>query len=181
MVSAQYVYSMHRLGKTYPGGKEVLKDISLSFLPGAKIGVLGLNGAGKSTLLKIMAGIEKEFTGEAQAAEGLNIGYLAQEPELDTTLDVAGNVLSGLGEVKKLVDKFNEVSSRFGEELTDEEMNNLINEQTELQEKIDAADGWDIERKAQIAMDALRVPEPEADVSKLSGVKKGALLCASYY
>ena len=97
MVSAQYVYSMHRLGKTYPGGKEVLKDISLSFLPGAKIGVLGLNGAGKSTLLKIMAGIEKEFTGEAKAAEGLNIGYLAQEPELDTTLDVAGNVLSGLG------------------------------------------------------------------------------------
>ena len=172
MVSAQYVYSMHRLGKTYPGGKEVLKDISLSFFPGAKIGVLGLNGAGKSTLLKIMAGIEKEFTGEAQAAEGLNIGYLAQEPELDTTLDVAGNVLSGLGEVKKLVDKFNEVSSRFGEELTDEEMNNLINEQTELQEKIDAADGWDIERKAQIAMDALRVPEPEADVSKLSGGEK---------
>ena len=172
MVSAQYVYSMHRLGKTYPGGKEVLKDISLSFLPGAKIGVLGLNGAGKSTLLKIMAGIEKEFTGEAQAAEGLNIGYLAQEPELDTTLDVAGNVLSGLGEVKKLVDRFNEVSSRFGEELTDEEMNDLINEQTELQEKIDAADGWDIERKAQIAMDALRVPEPESDVSKLSGGEK---------
>ena len=172
MVSAQYVYSMHRLGKTYPGGKEVLKDISLSFFPGAKIGVLGLNGAGKSTLLKIMAGIEKEFTGEAQAAEGLNIGYLAQEPELDTTLDVAGNVLSGLGEVKKIVDRFNEVSSRFGEELSDEEMNNLINEQTELQEKIDAADGWDIERKAQIAMDALRVPEPEADVSKLSGGEK---------
>lgn len=172
MVSAQYVYSMHRLGKTYPGGKEVLKDISLSFLPGAKIGVLGLNGAGKSTLLKIMAGVEKEFTGEAQAAEGLNIGYLAQEPELDTTLDVAGNVLSGLGEVKKLVDRFNEVSSRFGEELTDEEMDNLINEQTELQEKIDAADGWDIERKAQIAMDALRVPESEADVSKLSGGEK---------
>ncbi len=172
MVSAQYVYSMHRLGKTYPGGKEVLKDISLSFFPGAKIGVLGLNGAGKSTLLKIMAGMEKEFTGEAQAAEGLNIGYLAQEPELDTTLDVAGNVLSGLGEVKKLVDKFNEVSSRFGEELTDEEMNNLINEQAELQEKIDAADGWDVERKAQIAMDALRVPEPEADVSKLSGGEK---------
>ena len=172
MVSAQYVYSMHRLGKTYPGGKEVLKDISLSFLPGAKIGVLGLNGAGKSTLLKIMAGIEKEFTGEALAADGLNIGYLAQEPELDTTLDVAGNVLSGLGEVKKLVDKFNEVRSRFGEELTDEEMNNLINEQAELQEKIDAADGWDIERKAQIAMDALRVPEPEADVSKLSGGEK---------
>ena len=172
MVSSQYVYSMYRLGKTYPGGREVLKDISLSFLPGAKIGVLGLNGAGKSTLLKIMAGIEIEFAGEAKAAEGLNIGYLAQEPELDANLDVAGNVLSGLGEAKQLVDRFNEVSARFTEELTDDEMNNLINEQAELQEKIDAVDGWDLERKAQIAMDALRVPEPDADVTKLSGGEK---------
>ena len=172
MVSPQYVYSMYRLGKTYPGGREVLKDISLSFLPGAKIGVLGLNGAGKSTLLKIMAGIEIEFAGEAKAAEGLNIGYLAQEPELDANLDVAGNVLSGLGEAKQLVDRFNEVSARFTEELTDDEMNNLINEQAELQEKIDAVDGWDLERKAQIAMDALRVPEPDADVTKLSGGEK---------
>ena len=172
MVSSQYVYSMHRLGKTYPGGKEVLKDISLSFLPGAKIGVLGLNGAGKSTLLKIMAGIETEFTGEAQASDGLNIGYLAQEPELDPKLDVAGNVLSGLGNAKLLVDRFNEVSARFAEELTDDEMNDLINEQAELQEQIDAADGWDLERKAQIAMDALRVPEPDADVTSLSGGEK---------
>ena len=172
MVSSQYVYSMYRLGKTYPGGKEVLKDISLSFLPGAKIGVLGLNGAGKSTLLKIMAGIETEFTGEAQAADGLNIGYLAQEPELDPKLDVAGNVLSGLGNAKLLVDRFNEVSARFAEELTDDEMNDLINEQAELQEQIDAADGWDLERKAQIAMDALRVPEPDADVTTLSGGEK---------
>lgn len=172
MVSSQYVYSMYRLGKTYPGGKEVLKDISLSFLPGAKIGVLGLNGAGKSTLLKIMAGIETEFTGEAQASDGLNIGYLAQEPELNPTLDVAGNVLSGLGKAKLLVDKFNEVSTRFAEELTDDEMNDLINEQAELQEQIDAADGWDLERKAQIAMDALRVPEPDADVTTLSGGEK---------
>ena len=172
MVSSQYVYSMYRLGKTYPGGKEVLKDISLSFLPGAKIGVLGLNGAGKSTLLKIMAGIETEFTGEAQAADGLNIGYLAQEPELDPKLDVAGNVLSGLGNAKLLVDRFNEVSARFAEELTDDEMNDLINDQAELQEQIDAADGWDLERKAQIAMDALRVPEPDADVTTLSGGEK---------
>jgi ATP-binding cassette ChvD family protein len=163
---------MYRLGKTYPGGKEVLKDISLSFLPGAKIGVLGLNGAGKSTLLKIMAGIETEFTGEAQASDGLNIGYLAQEPELDPKLDVAGNVLSGLGNAKLLVDRFNEVSARFAEELTDDEMNDLINEQAELQEQIDAADGWDLERKAQIAMDALRVPEPDADVTTLSGGEK---------
>ena len=172
MVSSQYVYSMYRLGKTYPGGKEVLKDISLSFLPGAKIGVLGLNGAGKSTLLKIMAGIETEFTGEAQASDGLNIGYLAQEPELDPKLDVAGNVLSGLGNAKLLVDRFNEVSARFAEELTDDEMNDLINEQAELQEQIDAADGWDLERKAQIAMDALRVPEPDSDVTSLSGGEK---------
>ena len=172
MVSSQYVYSMYRLGKTYPGGKEVLKDISLSFLPGAKIGVLGLNGAGKSTLLKIMAGIETEFTGEAQVSDGLNIGYLAQEPELDPKLDVAGNVLSGLGNAKLLVDRFNEVSARFAEELTDDEMNDLINEQAELQEQIDAADGWDLERKAQIAMDALRVPEPDADVTTLSGGEK---------
>ena len=172
MVSSQYVYSMYRLGKTYPGGKEVLKDISLSFLPGAKIGVLGLNGAGKSTLLKIMAGIETEFTGEAQASDGLNIGYLAQEPELDPELDVAGNVLSGLGNAKLLVDRFNEVSARFAEELTDDEMNELINEQAELQEQIDAADGWDLERKAQIAMNALRVPEPDADVTTLSGGEK---------
>ncbi len=172
MVSSQYVYSMYRLGKTYPGGREVLKDISLSFLPGAKIGVLGLNGAGKSTLLKIMAGIEMEYSGEAKAAEGLNIGYLAQEPELDSAFDVAGNVLSGLGEAKKLVDRFNEVSARFTEELTDDEMDKLINEQAELQEKIDAADGWDLERKAKIAMDALRVPEPDADVTKLSGGEK---------
>ena len=172
MVSSQYVYSMYRLGKTYPGGKEVLKDISLSFLPGAKIGVLGLNGAGKSTLLKIMAGIETEFTGEAQASDGLNIGYLAQEPGLNPKLDVAGNVLSGLGNTKLLVDRFNDVSARFAEELTDDEMNDLINEQAELQEQIDAADGWDLERKAQIAMDALRVPEPDADVTTLSGGEK---------
>ena len=169
MVSSQYVYSMYKLGKTYPGGKEVLRDISLSFLPGAKIGVLGLNGAGKSTLLKIMAGIETDYSGEAQAADGLNIGYLAQEPELDASLDVQGNVMSGMGEAKELVDRFNEVSARFAEELTDDEMNDVIAEQAELQEKIDAMDAWDLERKAEIAMDALRVPDGTADVTKLSG------------
>ena len=169
MASTQYVYTMQRLGKAYPGGKEVLKDISLSFLPGAKIGVLGLNGAGKSTLLKIMAGVETEFSGEAWPAEGINIGYLAQEPDLDPSMDVAGNVLSGMGEAKQLVDRFNEVSARFAEEMSDDEMNDLIVEQAELQEKIDAIDGWDLERKAEIAMDALRVPDGGADVTKLSG------------
>jgi ATP-binding cassette ChvD family protein len=160
---------MHKLGKAWPGGKEVLKDISLSFLPGAKIGVLGLNGAGKSTLLKIMAGIETEFSGEAWPADGINIGYLAQEPELDETMDVAGNVLSGMGQAKELVDRFNEVSARFAEEMSDEEMNATIAEQAELQEQIDAIDGWDLERKAEIAMNALRVPDGSADVTVLSG------------
>ena len=169
MASTQYVYTMQRLGKAYPGGKEVLKDISLSFLPGAKIGVLGLNGAGKSTLLKIMAGVETEFSGEAWPADDINIGYLAQEPELDSSMDVAGNVLSGMVEAKQLVDRFNDVSARFAEEMNDDEMNNLIAEQADLQEKIDAIDGWDLERKAEIAMDALRVPDGGADVTKLSG------------
>ena len=172
MASTQYVYTMQRLGKVWPGGKEVLRDISLSFLPGAKIGVLGLNGAGKSTLLKIMAGIETDFSGEAWPADGINIGYLAQEPELDESVNVTENILSGMGEAKQLVDRFNEVSSRFAEELTDDEMNDLIVEQGELQEKIDAIDGWDLERKAEIAMDALRVPAGDADVSKLSGGEK---------
>lgn len=169
MASTQYVYTMHKLGKAWPGGKEVLKDISLSFLPGAKIGVLGLNGAGKSTLLKIIAGIETEFSGEAWPADGINIGYLAQEPELDETMDVAGNVLSGMGQAKELVDRFNEVSARFAEEMSDEEMNATIAEQAELQEQIDAIDGWDLERKAEIAMNALRVPDGSADVTVLSG------------
>ena len=172
MSSNQYVYVMHRLSKAWPGGKEVLKNISLSFLPGAKIGVLGLNGAGKSTLLKIMAGLDTEFNGEAWAADGIKVGYLAQEPELDASMDVAGNVLSGLGEAKELMDRFNEVSARFAEELTDDEMNEVIAEQAELQEKIDAIDGWDLERKAEIAMDALRVPAGDADVTKLSGGEK---------
>ena len=172
MASHQYVYVMSRLSKTWPGGKEVLKNISLSFLPGAKIGVLGLNGAGKSTLLRIMAGIETEFQGEAWAADGIKVGYLPQEPELDPSLDVAGNVLAGMGRAKELVDRFNEVSAKFAEEMTDDEMNAVIAEQAELQEEIDAIDAWDLERKAEIAMDALRVPAGDADVTKLSGGEK---------
>jgi len=172
MASHQYVYVMNRLSKAWPGGKEVLKNISLSFLPGAKIGVLGLNGSGKSTLLKIMAGIETEFQGEAWAADGIKVGYLAQEPELDPSLDVAGNVLAGMGRAKQLVDRFNEVSAKFAEEMTDDEMNAVIAEQAELQEEIDAINAWDLERKAEIAMDALRVPPGDADVTKLSGGEK---------
>ena len=172
MASHQYVYVMNRLSKAWPGGKEVLKNVSLSFFPGAKIGVLGLNGSGKSTLLRIMAGIETEFQGEAWAADGIKVGYLPQEPDLDPTLDVAGNVLAGMGRAKELVDRFNEVSAKFAEEMTDEEMNAVIAEQAELQEEIDTIDGWDLERKAEIAMDALRVPAGDADVTKLSGGEK---------
>ncbi|MEX0583846.1 MAG: energy-dependent translational throttle protein EttA [Sneathiella sp.] len=169
MASYQYIYVMNGLSKTYPGGKQVLKDIRLSFFPGAKIGVLGLNGSGKSTLLKIMAGIETEFTGEAWAADGVKIGYLQQEPELDAAKDVLGNVMDGVHEKKALLDKFNEVSARFGEDLTDDEMNDLITEQGELQEQIDAQNLWDLEREVEIAMDALRCPPGNADVTKLSG------------
>ena len=172
MANHQYVYVMNRLSKAWPSGKEVLKNVSLSFFPGAKIGVLGLNGSGKSTLLRIMAGIETEFQGEAWASDGIKVGYLPQEPDLDPTLDVAGNVLAGMGRAKELVDRFNEVSAKFAEEMTDEEMNAVIAEQAELQEEIDAIDGWDLERKAEIAMDALRVPAGDADVTKLSGGEK---------
>ncbi|HEX3971852.1 MAG TPA: energy-dependent translational throttle protein EttA [Stellaceae bacterium] len=169
MAAYQYIYVMKSLGKTYPGGREVLKDIRLSFLPGAKIGVLGANGAGKSTLLKIMAGVEKNFSGEAWSAEGATVGYLSQEPELDPDKDVAGNVTEGLSEIKALLERFEEVSAKFGEELDDDEMNALIAEQGELQEKIDAANGWELDRTVEIAMDALRCPPGDADVTKLSG------------
>src|ERR1700743_610217 len=138
MPAYQYVYVMKGLGKSYPGGREVLRDIRLSFLPGAKIGVLGLNGAGKSTLLKIMAGQDKEFSGEAWAAEGAKVGVLKQEPDLDPAKDVFGNVMEGLAETKALLDRFEEVSAKFAEELSPDEMDALIAEQGELQEKIDA-------------------------------------------
>ncbi|MBI3497714.1 MAG: energy-dependent translational throttle protein EttA [Proteobacteria bacterium] len=169
MAAYQYIYVMKGLTKTYPGGREVFKDVWLSFLPGAKIGVLGPNGAGKSTLLRVMAGLEQEFAGEAWAAEGAKVGFLPQEPQLDSTKDVMGNVIEALAETKGLLDRFNEVSGKFGEEMSDEEMNALIAEQAELQEKIDAANGWEIERTIEIAMDALRCPAGDTDVSTLSG------------
>jgi ATP-binding cassette ChvD family protein len=169
MASYQYVYVMKGLSKTYPGGRQVLRDIYLSFFPGAKIGVLGLNGAGKSTLMRIMAGVETEFQGEAWPAEGATVGYLPQEPDLDPAKDVTGNVLEGLAETKALLDRFEAVSARFAEDLTPDEMDALIAEQAELQEAIDAADAWDLERTVEIAMDALRCPPGNADVAKLSG------------
>ncbi len=169
MASYQYVYVMKGLSKAYPGGKTVLKDVWLSFLPGAKIGVIGPNGAGKSTLMKIMAGYDKEFGGEAWAADGAKVGYLSQEPHLDPTKDVFGNVMDGVKEIKSILDRFEAVSARFGEELSDDEMNALITEQAELQEQIDVMDGWDLDRTVDIAMDALRCPPRDADVTKLSG------------
>lgn len=160
---------MSGLTKSYPGGREVLKDIRLSFLPGAKIGILGYNGAGKSTLLKIMAGLETEFGGEAWAAEGVKVGFLPQEPELDSSKDVLGNVMEGVAETKALLDRFGAVSARFAETLEDDEMQALIDEQGALQEQIDAADAWELDRHIEIAMDALRCPPGETDVAKLSG------------
>jgi ATP-binding cassette ChvD family protein len=165
----QYVYVMKGLTKAFPGGRKVVEDVWLSFMPGAKIGVLGLNGSGKSTLLKIMAGLDKEFQGEAWAADGLKIGYLQQEPELDADKDVMGNVMEGVAETKALLDRFNEVSMRFGEDITPEEMDALIAEQAELQNEIDASDAWELDRQIEIAMDALRCPAGDADVSTLSG------------
>jgi sulfate-transporting ATPase len=172
MASYQYIYVMKNLTKAYPGGKEIMKGLYLSFLPGAKIGVLGVNGAGKSTLLKIMAGIDKEYGGEAWAAEGVKIGYLAQEPQLDPAKDVLGNVMEAVAETKALLDRFDEVSARFAEELSDDEMNDLIAEQGELQEKIDHLDAWDLGRKIEIAMDALRCPPGDTPVTTLSGGEK---------
>lgn len=169
MPSYQYIYVMQNLTKVFPSGKELFKGITLSFLPGVKIGVLGVNGAGKSTLLKIMAGVDKDYNGEAWAADGVNVGYLEQEPKLDASKNVMENIMEGLAETRDLLKKFEEVSMRFGEELTDEEMDNLINEQADLQEKIDACNGWDLERTIEIAMDALRCPPADADVSTLSG------------
>ena len=172
MAQPQYVYTMNSLGKIWPGGKDVLKDISLSFLPGAKIGVLGVNGSGKSTLLRIMAGEETDFQGEVWSADSIKVGYLPQEPEIDQTLTVLDNVMLGMAEQKALVDKFNTISARFAEELTDDEMTALITEQGEVQEQIDNADAWDLERKAGIAMDALRLPPPDSPTDKLSGGEK---------
>ncbi len=169
MAAYQYVYVMRDLAKTYPGGRQIMSGISLSFLPGAKIGVLGVNGAGKSTLLKIMAGLDSEHTGEAWAADGLKIGYLSQEPDLDPDKNVLDNVMEGVAETKALLDRFNEASERFAEPMDDDEMNALIEEQGELQEQIENANAWELDRTVDIAMDALRCPTGDGDVTKLSG------------
>ena len=163
-MAVQYVYTMQGLTKTFPGGKKVFENIHLSFLPDAKIGVVGVNGAGKSTLLKIMAGMDTEFNGEAWSADGIKVGYLPQEPKLDESLDVFGNIASQCPE-KQILDQFNAISAKLGEEYTDE----LMEEMTALQEQVDAADAWDIDSKIEMAMEALRCPPNDADVSKLSG------------
>ena len=166
---AQYVYTMNQVGKVVPPKRKILENISLSFFPGAKIGVLGLNGSGKSTLLRIMAGVDQEYEGEARPQPGIHVGYLPQEPALDPDKDVRGNVEQGLGEIKELLDRFNAISDRFAEPMSDDEMNALLEEQGKLQDAIDAVGGWEIDRKLEIAAEALRLPPWEADVSTLSG------------
>ena len=170
-MSYQYVYVMKGLTK-HINGKQILKETWLSFLPGAKIGMIGHNGAGKSTLLRIMAGIDKEFDGEAWAIEGAKIGYLAQEPKLDSSKNVFDNIMDSLAHKKKLLDDFNEISAKFAEEMSDDAMNDLLAEQADLQEKIDAVDAWSLEREIEVAMDALRCPDKDADVTKISGGEK---------
>src|SRR5213080_1099881 len=160
-MSAQYIFTMHRLNKVHPPDKHVLKDVTLAFLPGAKIGVLGPNGSGKSSLLRIMAGVDTEFTGEAMLAPGATVGLLEQEPHLDESKDVRGNVEEGLAETRALLDRFNELSMNYTDETADEF--------AELQAKIDAVDGWNLDTNVEYAMDALRCPPPDADVSQLSG------------
>ncbi len=169
MSGPQFIYHMHRLSKIVPPKREILKNINLSFYPGAKIGVVGSNGAGKSSLLRIMAGIDTDFLGEAWAAKGTRISYLAQEPELDESVNVKGNVELAVSEINDLLRKFEETSHKFGEISTDEEMNALIEEQSRLQDRIEAVGAWELERKVEIAMDALRLPPGDADVTTLSG------------
>jgi sulfate-transporting ATPase len=169
---AQYIYTMQNVGKVVPPKKEILKNINLSFYPGAKIGVLGVNGSGKSTLLKIMAGLDKEIGGEARPLAGINIGYLSQEPKLDATKNVRGNIEDGLGDSAKWLKRFNEISDKFAEPMSDDEMNKLLEEQGELQQKIDAVNGWEIDHKLEIAADALRLPAWDSDISTLSGGEK---------
>ena len=169
MAAYQYVFVMKNLTKTYPGGREIFKGITLSFLPGAKIGVLGPNGAGKSTLLRIMAGQDRDFGGEAWAAEGARVGYLPQEPQLDPDKTVGENVMGAFASLKADLDRFNEISAKFAEEMSEEEMNALLAEQAELQERIDAANGWELDRTIDIALDALRCPPADSPVAHLSG------------
>jgi sulfate-transporting ATPase len=169
---AQYIYTMNRVAKMVPPKRFIIKDISLSFYPGAKIGVLGLNGSGKSTLLRIMAGLDTEFEGEARPQAGINIGYLPQEPELNASKDVRGNVEEGVAETKALLDRFNEISMAFAEPMDDEQMNSLLEEQGKLQDAIDSVGAWELDRKLDVAADALRLPPWDADVTKLSGGEK---------
>jgi sulfate-transporting ATPase len=168
-MAPQYVFTMKGLGKTHPPDTVVLKDIWLSFLPGAKIGVLGANGAGKSTLLKIMAGVEQNYTGEAFAGEGVTIGFLQQEPQLNPAKDVRGNVEEGVADTRALLDRYDEVNNKLGEEMTPEAMDKLLDEQAKLQDRIEAANAWDLDSRLEMAMDALRLPPADADVSILSG------------
>jgi ATP-binding cassette ChvD family protein len=166
---AQYIYTMNRVAKIIPPKRFILRDISLSFFPGAKIGVLGLNGSGKSTLLRIMAGLDTEIDGEARPQPGIKIGFLQQEPQLDPAKDVRGNVEEGVAETKALLDRFNEISMKFAEPMSDDEMNTLLEEQGKLQDEIDAVGAWELDRKLEIAADALRLPPWDADVTLLSG------------
>jgi ATP-binding cassette ChvD family protein len=169
MAAYQYIYTMKGLSKVYPGGKQVLENIYLSFFPGAKIGVLGNNGAGKSTLLRIMAGVDKEIIGEAWAAEGVKIGYLPQEPDLDPNKDVKGNIEEAVADMRDTLLRFEDISMKMGEVTDDDEMNKLLEEQGRLQDKIEAGDGWNLDHTIELAMDALRCPPSDADVTKLSG------------
>ena len=169
---AQYVFQLQKVGKIVPPKKRILDDISLSFFPGAKIGVLGLNGAGKSTLLKIMAGIDKEIEGNAIPLKDLKIGYLPQEPQLDESLNVKGNLKKGLDEAFELLEKFNKISARFGDPMTDDEMESLLEEQGKLQNELDAQNVWDLDRKMEIASEALNLPKMDSPVTNLSGGEK---------
>ena len=169
---AQYIFTMQGVGKVVPPKRVILRDISLSFFPGAKIGVLGLNGSGKSTLLKIMAGIDKEIDGEARPQNGIRVGYLPQEPQLDPASDVRSTVQEGIAGTFRLVEEFNRISDRFAEPMEEEEMTALLDKQAKLQDAIDAAGGWELERKLEIAADALRLPPWESRIDTLSGGEK---------
>ncbi len=172
LLMAQYIYTMNRVSKVVPPKRTILRDISLSFFPGAKIGVLGLNGSGKSSLLRIMAGIDTGIDGEARPQQGIRIGFLPQEPELDPALDVRATVEQGLGDAMRQLQQFNAISDQFAEPMDDEQMAKLLEEQAKLQDAIDAAGGWELERKLEIAADALRLPPWEAQIELLSGGEK---------
>ncbi|MEZ5419618.1 MAG: ATP-binding cassette domain-containing protein [Vicinamibacterales bacterium] len=174
----QFVYTMKGLGKVHEPDHQVLKDIWLSFLPGAKIGVLGLNGAGKSTLLKIMAGLDHNFRGEAFPGDGVSVGYLPQEPQLNPAKDVRGNVEEGVAEIRQLLDAYDAVNMKLGEEMSPEQMDKVLEEQARLQDRIDATNAWDLDSRLDLAMDSLRLPPGDADVTTLSGASGAAWRCA---